>query len=577
MTLPGTGLPPAAVVFTGRDGAAETLRAALMPGDPAVSAVAGPAVSAVVGPAGVGKTELVLQTAHRALADGWFPGGVLFADLSGHDAGRRRSAGDVLVEWLVATGVPGEHIPSDVADRTRLWRDVLQAYTNPGRRLLLIIDNADGEDQVRPLLPGDDRIPVLITSRRTLDLDARGHHLDDLGPGAAVALLAAVVSARRGSTDPRLRDTARSGLTELAEVCAGLPLTLRIVAALLADRPHLQPEILARRLRDSRRPAAPAGGQAAPSDGPAAPAGGQAAPSGGQAAVRAAFDVSYQNLSDAPARLFRLLPIDPGPDLATLSAAHLADMPEHRVTALLADLHRAHLITEPAPGRWALHDLLRDYATERLAEVDGVAGAARAAHRLYGFYRDMTGAAAGELLAAGSLDAPEPAGSAAPNRPAAPGETGASDGLDASDRPALERFGSFGRPAAPDRHAALAWLDAELANLVAAARTGPGRGLGATTVDLAFSLAGHLTLRRRFTEAVAVTTRALDVLRTTGEDPAREGAAWDMLGAAQCELGRFDEAEQSWQRAAAVFGNCGDTHHAEAVRSRLDVLAKRRE
>jgi hypothetical protein len=335
-----TGLPRPAAVFTGRDAPLETLLDALRPGQTRGTQL----VSAVAGMAGVGKTELVLHTAHHALDRGWFPGGVLFVDMFGYDPDRRLSAGDALAGWLHAIGIPGEHIPDSLQDRSRLWRSVLDAYTRQQRRLLLIIDNAATEDQVTPLLPTDRRVPVLVTSRHTLDIDARLHDLGVLCPTVAVNLIRRVIAGRRGPDDPRLRDSDEA-LGDLAQLCAGLPLALRIVAALLADRPRLQPAALAGRLRDEQ----------ARLDGLTRQ----------QVAVRTAFDLSYRHLTPEQARLFRLLPVNPGPDIATTSAAALADLPEHRATTLLEDLHRAHLIDEPTPDRWRMHDLIRLHAAEQ--------------------------------------------------------------------------------------------------------------------------------------------------------------------------------------------------------------------
>ncbi|MEH0975315.1 ATP-binding protein [Micromonospora sp. CPCC 205546] len=236
-----TGLPPASLVFTGRDQAVKDLREALRPGRPGAVQL----VSAVAGMAGIGKTELVLHTAHEVLTDGWFPGGVLFVDMFGYDPERRVPAGTALAGWLSAIGIPGDHIPTREQDRSRLWRSVLDAYTAQDRRLLLIIDNVASEDQVLPLLPGNAKVPVLVTSRHTLDLDARLHDLDVLAPNSAVELLSEVIDRRRGPDDPRLHQADRGPLAELADLCAGLPLALRIVAALMADRPNLEPGVLA--------------------------------------------------------------------------------------------------------------------------------------------------------------------------------------------------------------------------------------------------------------------------------------------------------------------------------------------
>ncbi|MEU7802460.1 tetratricopeptide repeat protein [Micromonospora arborensis] len=501
-----TGLPPASMVFTGRDSAVQTLREALQPDREGGNLL----VSAVAGMAGVGKTELVLHTVHQVLRDGWFPGGVLFVDMFGYDPDRRLSAGDAVLGWLSAIGLPGEHIPASEQDRSRLWRSALDAYTAQGRRLLLIIDNAASEDQVTPLLPGDDRIPVLVTSRHTLDLDARLYDLDVLDTSAAVALIGEAIAGRRGPGDPRLQPDGQAAMAGLAELCAGLPLALRIVAALLADRPHLQPEALAGRLRDEQHRLDGLSRQ--------------------QVAVRTAFDLSYQYLTDAQARMFRLLPVNPGPDIATLSAAHLAGLAEHQTAVLLADLHRAHLITEPAPERWGMHDLLRLYATERQTGdnpgKETEIGPAR--QRLYSYYQDTARAADTHL------------------HPTTPADTGVFT----------------------DRVHALTWLDAEHANLIATASTADDHHLPETTTTLASALARFLDFRRRFTDCITITTHARDICRRTG-DLHGEGWAWNYLGRALREVRRFDEAIEAHTKHLEICRRTGDLHSEGAAWSGL--------
>ncbi|MFF5290549.1 tetratricopeptide repeat protein [Paractinoplanes globisporus] len=493
-----TGLPPASSVFTGREQAVGALRNALAPARPGGVQL----VSAVAGMAGIGKTELVLQTARDVLAAGWFPGGVLFVDMFGYDSDRRMTAADALAGWLTAIGIPGEHIPAGEQDRSRLWRSVLNAYTGQGRRLLLIIDNVSSEDQVRPLLFGDGRVPALLTSRHTLDLDARLHDVDVLGPDAALAMIGEVLAARRGPDDPRLLPEARAGLAGLVEVCAGLPLALRIVAALLADRPHLRPQAMVERLRGDRHRLDGLSRQ--------------------QAAVRAAFDMSYRHLNDAQARLFRLLPVNPGPDIATAAVARLADLGEQQAAGLLADLERAHLITEPAAERWSMHDLLRLYATGQQSADGEQLEVDQARERLYGYYRDTAREANTHLSAT------------------TPSETS-----------------TFG-----DRSAALAWLDAEHTNLIATVTAAPDH-VAVTAAVLAAVLIPFLDFRRHFTDWLTIMTRVGDFCRARG-DKYGEAFASDSRGLALRQLRRFDEAIAAHTEARVTFRAKGD-RHAEGV------------
>ncbi|MEV7197343.1 NB-ARC domain-containing protein [Streptomyces sp. NPDC093510] len=188
-------------------------------------------VAAVAGLAGVGKTELVVQSAVRALKKpGWFPGGVLFVDMFGYDPERHLSPERALDGLLRALGMPREHIPAGLQDRSRLYRSVLAAFAEQGQRILVVIDNASTAEQARPLLPTDGTTATLLTSRHTLDIDARLHDMNTLDPHASVELLHQVLLQARGTTDTRVQD-APEDATTIARLCAGLPLALRIAAA----------------------------------------------------------------------------------------------------------------------------------------------------------------------------------------------------------------------------------------------------------------------------------------------------------------------------------------------------------
>ncbi|MEV0647492.1 tetratricopeptide repeat protein [Phytomonospora sp. NPDC050363] len=493
------GLPQPAGVFTSRAGDVEALMAGLDPGGAGGRLL----VSAVAGMAGVGKTELVLQAARKALDAGWFPGGVLFVDMAGYDPERRLEAGEVLLGWLSALGIPGEHIPASEQDRARLYRTVIDAYRAKDWRVLVVVDNAADTAQVASLLPADPSIPMLVTSRHVLDLDARTHRLDILDTGAAVELVTNVIALRCGPDDARLHDPAhQGGFAELAGLCGGLPLALRIIAALLADREHLTPDALAASLRDehsrldriSRRETT------------------------GEIAVRAAFDLSYQNLTLGQARLFRLLPLNPGPTIATTPAAHLAGLPEPETEILLQDLHRAHLVEEPAAGRWRQHDLLRLHATTQPADPADPTEAAAAHQRLNDHY----------LTSLGHADA----------------------FLDPTADPPLGTFANRG--------AALDWLDTEHPNLIATALQATAHGDHHTTLGFSFGLTLYLHYRRRFNDALTLTQHALTAARAIADR--REGNALNNLGVALRELRRFEEAIAAHEQAAEIFRETGNRH-----------------
>ncbi|MDU9001184.1 tetratricopeptide repeat protein [Streptomyces mirabilis] len=492
-----SGLPPASPTFTGRDTDVDQILQGLAPDSGARRRPV--LVAAVAGLAGVGKTELVIQTATRALKEpGWFPGGVLFVDLFGYDTELRLSPEHALDGLLRALGMPGEHIPASLQDRARLYRSVLAAFAEQGRRILVVIDNASTAEQARPLLPSDGTTVALLTSRHTLDVDARLHDLDILDEPASIELLRDALHQARGSADNRVADDPEAAAA-IARLCAGLPLALRIAAGLLADAPTRPLASLARALEAEHSRL----DRLHREDG----------------AVRAAFDLSYQHLDDLHARLFRLLPLNPGPDLSTETAAHLADVDQFQVEELLQDLARAHLI-EPGHvwSRWRLHDLVRLYADERAVEGMDPGWRGAALTRLLEHYATTAKAADDHLRAL-------------------PGQT------------TPEEF--------TGREAALSWLDAERANLVGAVTIANGTGHPDIALRLPSSLVEYLGWRRLFDDWITTSTIHRDTAHATGDDR-REAAAWNNLGTAFREVRRFDEAITALEHARDLFRRTDD-------------------
>ncbi|MEV4557394.1 hypothetical protein AB0K51_10405 [Kitasatospora sp. NPDC049285] len=337
-SLPRPAVRPAGLprrgVFVGREELLGALLDALgEPGEPLL-------VSAIAGLGGIGKTALAVETAHRA-ADR-FPGGVLFVDLHGYDDHpvTAEQALDTLLRAL------GEDVPPGLPAREHLYRSRLAALDGP---LLLIADNASSPAQVTPLLPGDPRHRVLVTSRHRLadrTLTPRHFRVDVLRMAESRTLLTQLTG-----IDDEL-------LPELAELCGHLPLALRITAALLTDR---SPAELAGDLADARE-------RLTELD------------HGPDLAVRAAFGLSHRRLTPAEARLFALLGLHPGPDLPLPAVSALADLPERDTARLLRALTGAHLL-DVADGRYRFHDLVKLYASEQ--PVDDPEAAVR---RLLGHY-----------------------------------------------------------------------------------------------------------------------------------------------------------------------------------------------
>jgi tetratricopeptide (TPR) repeat protein len=490
-------LPPEAAVFTGREAEMAVLSGLLDPARPAGEVV----VSAVAGLAGVGKTTLAVQAGHAAVRAGWFPGGVLFVDLHGY-AQAPVEPGQALEALLRALGVPAEHIPPMAEERAGLYRSVLAQITGP---VLVIADNASSEAQVRLLLPGTGRHKVLVTSRHSLaGLGARLVDLTTLDAEASTELLDEAVRAARPA-DRRITADPQAA-ARLAAACGGLPLALQIAAALLNADPALTAAELAAELASERDRLE----RLQYDDGSEA----------GGLSVAAAFELSYLRLDPESALVLRLLALNPGPDVSTAAAAALAGMATGRSRQLLARLARAHLI-EAAPGgarRWRMHDLLRLYARRRCDEDTDDAVREQARDRLLGHYIGLTDAANQHVEA---LAGP----------PTSKAFTG--------------------------RTYALAWLDAERPNLIAAVSMAADAGRDQVAMRLPQQLAAYLDLRRRFEEKLTITTISRNIARRLG-DRTSEASALTNLGGTLALLRQLDEAITVLQDALAFYREVGD-------------------
>ncbi|HEX4789329.1 MAG TPA: BTAD domain-containing putative transcriptional regulator [Actinospica sp.] len=362
-------LPTAPGHFVGREGDLKALAESVARAADGTGTSSGTVTIAVVhGTAGIGKTTLVLHCAHQA-ADR-FPDGQLYVNLRGFDpVGQPMPPAEAVRGFIDAFGVPVSQIPTSGDAQVALYRSLLA-----DKRVLVVLDNAGDVDQVRPLLPGNPTCLVLVTSRNALPglVAAEGAQsvpLDVLTAAEARDLLGARLRAEQIAADS-------AALTELVDLCAGLPLALGIVAARAATHARLPLTALAAELRDAHRrlDALDIGDQTTD--------------------VRAAMSWSYRGLGREAARLFRLLTVQAGPDISLPAAASLAAVPPDAANRALTELTRASLLTEHVPGRFSLHDLLRAYAAE---QVIGETERREAVHRVLDHYL-RTGEKAAMLL-----------------------------------------------------------------------------------------------------------------------------------------------------------------------------------
>jgi tetratricopeptide (TPR) repeat protein len=311
-------LPAGPRAFTGR---AEQLRLITsLPGS-------GPAVAAVHGMAGVGKTALALHAAHQLT--GRFPDRQFYLDLYAHTAGLAPVPPETALALLLAAdGMDPRYVPDGPAERAALWRGRMA-----DKRILLVLDNAAGSDQVTPLLPASAQSLVLITSRR---------YLGDLAPGFVSVPVDVPPPVEARQMFLRLAPRAAGAVTEVDELlaaCGHLPLAISVLAAVFTKHrswtvADLITETRARILDLTAE----------------------------DRTVIAAFDLSLRHLSADRRRLFRLLGLHPGLDFDAYAAAALADVPLEVARRHLEALHDYHLIEEPSYQRFRLHDLTRAYA-----------------------------------------------------------------------------------------------------------------------------------------------------------------------------------------------------------------------
>jgi DNA-binding SARP family transcriptional activator/tetratricopeptide (TPR) repeat protein len=423
--------------------------------------IGGMPVVTIAGLPGVGKTALGVRAAHRLRSR--FPDGQWFVRLGG--ATGPRDPADVLADLLRGSGVEPGDIPDRLDARAAAFRARLA-----DRRVLLLLDDASGADQLEPLMPGTSGCAVLVTSRRSLaELAARypAHEipLDVLPPADAETLLTRVLRAGRHRPRP-------GQVAELAGLCAQLPLALRIAAATLAGQPDDAAERFLAGLRGGNR---------------------LSGLSIAGAAVRSAFDRSYASLEPDLRRLFALLGLVAGPDVTAEAAAALLDVQVDVAERGLDALVTANLLQRHR-DRYSFHDLLRLYAAEHAATTEE---ADRAFGRLCDWYLTTAEAAARQ-------DGP------APVRLPRPDEQ--------SDR--------FAAPGA-----ARAWLDAERANLVAAAVRAADTGPVAFAWHLPDALSGYFHRGQHLHEWETAAAAGMRAAKAAGYRLA-EAAMHRCLGAA---------------------------------------------
>ena len=462
-------------------------------------------VSTVSGMAGVGKTALAVDGAHRLA--GRFPAAQLYLDLRGHSpAGEPLSPGAALATLLRLLGAPAETIPVELEGRIALWRTLLA-----DRRAVVVLDDAVSTDQIRPLLPGPSPTLTIITSRRRLTGLPHARHipLDVLSTEDAIALFRAFAGAERAQDDA---EAAR-----IVQLCGRLPLAIELVASRFGAHPSWTLGTLADRLTRAE---------------------------GRLAEIRdvdremgRAFDLTYQTLTPDERVAFRRLSLHPGPDITSEAAAAALGLPRPAAERVLESLLACHLLREPEPDRYQYHDLLREYGHSRSCAEDDEHERTAVLRRLTDFWLD-------------AADRADRLGYPRRIRPPAPPCRSGSE-----------------PPHWADARGARAWLGAERDNLLAAQECARDQGWSETAARLAYAVAGYLDTECHWYDVRSVLEQATDHWSRTGETAALCRALL-YLSAAYAHTGAYPEAAGTGGRALDLARRTGDTEaEAEILRT----------
>jgi tetratricopeptide (TPR) repeat protein/DNA-binding SARP family transcriptional activator len=483
-TAPPDTLPPDPPEFVGRH---EEL--ALLTGEPGST----PQVVIIAGMPGVGKTALAVHAAR--LVSGHYPDGALYLDLHSHDPGSPAlDAAEALDRLLQMLSVPAAQIPDTIDERAALWRADLSR-----RRAVVVLDDAAGHDQIRPLLPATGQCLVLITTRLPGSEGTRTLPLDVLSVDEAVTLFRQ--TAGEGSAGDADQVAAAVGL------CGRLPLAIELTAGRIARDAPRNLDGLIEELSQSPARSGSAGA---------------ASPE-----VIAAFDLSYRALEPDHQRFCRRLGISPSAQLSLPAAAALGGCTLAEAEKALATLVDGHLLAQTLEGQYRFHDLIRGYAAVRAAQDDPEAERRQAVGRLLDYYLHAADRADRVLH---------------PFRHRTP--------VRASQPPVAS-------PALGTRDDAAGWLDSEWRNVLEAALYAGRHEWKQECADLIHVLADFVEIEAYWDEAIAAHTVALQACRDLA-DPARIAQAALALSAMRQQTGQHEAALALAEEAAEIYRSLAD-------------------
>ncbi|MEU5607867.1 BTAD domain-containing putative transcriptional regulator [Streptomyces sparsogenes] len=500
---PATAAPnnlPAHAELVGRHEEMRALQAVLQAPEDGGAVIA---LQTITGMGGVGKSLLALHAARRLAKH--FPAGQLYIDLQAHSAGRHPLTPEAALTTLLRhLGVPATAVPHDLDELTALWRTMLAS-----RRAVIVLDDAAGPEQVRPLLPGSSSSLIIITSRRRLAglPGVRPLFLDVLPTDDATALFRRLVGPERSED--------ANDVANIARLCGHLPLAIELAAGRMISRPSWTTSHLIQRL--SRAHGRLNEIRDVYTD------------------IARVFEMSYNTLTAEQQTVFRLLGLHLAPEFGPHSAAALTGLPLEETERIIETLLDAHLLSEPAPDRYRFHDLLGEYALTLAVAEDTEEDRERAVQRLIDFHLNAAAQADRMIY---------------PRRAR----------LDLHLAPAPCPLLTW-----PDAQDAKRWLTAERTALVAAERHARTHHRPAQAAQFAHVLAGFLDAEGYWAEAQRMHTHAATHWRTTN-NPRAEARALIDLSATLAHSARYPQAVDCARRALTLAQNVHDpTAEAEAV------------
>jgi tetratricopeptide (TPR) repeat protein len=468
-------------------------------------------LAVVTGQGGIGKTAFAIHVGHRLASR--FPGGQLYVDLRGAQS-QPLGAFDVLGSFLRALGVDASAIPETTAERSRDFRARISE-----KRILVLLDNAADEPQVRPLLPGRPGCAALITSRAKLAAleGARPVSLGVLAEEEALDLLGSIIGQERVDTD-------RAAAKEITRICGFLPLAVRIAGGRLVAKPHWSLTRLVQHIQDERTRISEL--------------------KAGDLEVRSSFSLTYRQLSPDTARTFRLLGLVEAPDFPTWAVSALVSVPLEQADRLVEELVEHGLVefkSEDPTGqsRYRFHDLLRAYSRECLAESERTTAKREAQTRLVLAYLHTLVQAIGHLRASAKRHQIYP-----------------------RRHPELEVSSHF----APQVQAkdSVRWLEHERVSLRAITKDAFEAKLYSHVCYLAAELTVFYEDRSHWDDWQEVEELAVQAAHASSDRKSVALARWS-LGRVYSYMGKWDDAQTNFEEALEYFKTVGDREMSAMV------------